>query len=172
MRRSFEFALSFLPHKNTIVTTPTGEKYEGKQFAGQDRFTLIIQNELWLKNEISISPSPSRDLFKSVNPEIKSYIPEKQYIPARDIPGFLMDRLWPVCTIKIMVSIVKCISNFGESIIGCLRSFNSSSGRNDGKSANESHEGHPPGENTHPNKRPGKGQKYFNYSLRWQMALF
>ena len=52
MRRSFEFALSFLPHKNTIVTTPTGEKYEGKQFAGQDRFTLIIHNELWLKNEI------------------------------------------------------------------------------------------------------------------------
>ena len=48
MRRTFEFALSFLPHKDTIITTPTGEKYEGKQFAGQERFLFNFSQKLFL----------------------------------------------------------------------------------------------------------------------------
>lgn len=35
MRRTFEYALSFLPHCDVNVTMPSGESYVGKKFAGQ-----------------------------------------------------------------------------------------------------------------------------------------
>ena len=34
MRLVFEYALSFLPHKQTIVKTPQGVEYEGLKFSG------------------------------------------------------------------------------------------------------------------------------------------
>jgi len=35
MRRTFEYALSFLPHRDVTVSMPSGEEYIGKKFAGQ-----------------------------------------------------------------------------------------------------------------------------------------